>query len=108
MGNGGFALFPVGVHGVGIEGQRGNVQSLCSGIVKHVLCILIVAENSLRVNVGDTGITAFSLTGRPACHLKALEAHFGCNVNCFLVGPAVQNSGEKTKLYHNYSLLVYH
>ena len=73
--------------------------------VQHMLGISAVLQHPLRVDVGHAGVPALRLAGGPAGHLQALEPQPGGDIDGFLIGPAVQNSGQKTELKHRNTLL---
>ena len=106
VGNRRFPLFQVRVHGVGIEGQRRNLQSLGRSQLLDIVGVGIVLADTLAVNVAHTGVAAFRFARGPAGYLQAFEAHLGGDVHNFLKAPSVQNGGEQTEFHHNGFLLI--
>ena len=104
--DGGLALGKVGVHGVGVVGQGGDVHALVGDVLLHIFGVGVVLQDALGVDVADAGVAALGLAGGPAGHLQALKAHLGGGVHGLLKAPAVQDGGQKSKMNHVYSPFV--
>ncbi len=91
--NSSLTLIEIGIHGVGIIGQGGDVHALTLNVVLDVGSVFVVFQNALGVDVADAGVAALGLARGPAGDFQALKAHLGGGVDGFLEAPAVQNGG---------------
>ena len=99
VGDVGGALFQVAVHGVGVEGQGGDLHMVGGGVVQDVPGVGVVLAHPHHVDVADAGVAALRLTGGPAGHLHAGKAHFGHGVDHFLIPIRFQYGGHKAELH---------
>ena len=74
-------------------------------VVRHVLRIPVILQDTFGINVTDAGVAALRLARGPAGDFEALKAHFRRGVDSFLKAPAVQNGGQQSKMKHKTVLL---
>ncbi len=92
--DGSFALCKVGIHGVGIVGQGGDMHAFPGHIVHHIFGVLVVFQHALSIDVADTGVAALGLAGGPAGDFEALEAHFRRDVDSLFKRPAIEDGSQ--------------
>lgn len=93
------ATLKVGIHIIGVIGQRAYLHVMLGGIVKQVLRVCVVFEHTLGVHMGYACVATLGFTLRPRGDLDGLIANAAHLVDHFLKGPSVKDGGDNSQFH---------
>ena len=93
----GGALFQIRVHGVGVEGQRGNLHALFGAVSQNFSRFFI--GQLVHVDMAHARVAALCLAAGPAGNFHAGKPHFRCGIDHFFEIPSVQNCTDKSQFH---------